>query len=111
MDGRRVLNGNRINFVGNSSDNFVINVAGNSNSISQSNISLSGGITPDQVLFNFTGQSGCSVEVNKSNSTCNGIILAPRCNVRVHNPFPFVGEVYGATVKIDSAAVLKAACK
>jgi choice-of-anchor A domain-containing protein len=100
------LNSNTITFIANNpSAKFVINIAGTTNTISQSFINLTG-ISASQILWNFTGPSGCSVEVNKSASQWNGTILAPNCSIRVHNPFPFIGDLLGNTVQIDSAAVL-----
>ena len=100
------LNNNTITFsAANSTDKFVINVAGSSSSISQSFINLTN-IAASQILWNFTGPAGCSVLVNKSNSLWNGTILAPRCDVRVHNPMPFTGDILANTVTIDSAAVI-----
>jgi choice-of-anchor A domain-containing protein len=101
------LNSDTLTFnASNPNDQFVVNVAGSSNTISQSNIVLNG-VSASQVLFNFTGAPGCTVEVNKSNSTWSGTILAPNCAVRVHNPFPLVGDIYGNSVQIDSAATIK----
>jgi choice-of-anchor A domain-containing protein len=92
----------------NPNDKFVVNISGNL-AAAQLMISLMG-IPESQVIFNLTGSScsttPCSAEVNKSDSVWFGTILAPDYDVRVHNPFPFTGEVFGDNVQVDSGAML-----
>ena len=91
----------------NPNDKFVVNIGGDV-ALAQLQISLMGGITADQLIFNLTGSScsSCTAEVNKSDSVWFGTILAPDYDVRVHNSFPFTGDVFGDTVTVDSGAVL-----
>jgi choice-of-anchor A domain-containing protein len=91
----------------NPNDKFVVNVGGDF-AAAQLMISLMG-IPASQLIFNCTGSSfspSCTAEVNKSDSIWFGTILAPNYDVRVHNPFPFIGEVFGDTVTVDSGAKL-----
>ncbi|MCU1310431.1 MAG: hypothetical protein JWO20_1556 [Candidatus Angelobacter sp.] len=89
---------------GSADDRFVINIGGDM-LLAQLNISLLGGISSNNVIFNLTGAS-CTARVNKSDSTWSGTILAPDCSVRVDNPFNFDGEVFGKDVIVDSGAVI-----
>jgi choice-of-anchor A domain-containing protein len=90
----------------NANDKFVVNIGGDV-ALAQLQISLMG-ITADQLIFNLTGAScsSCTAEVNKSDSVWFGTILAPDYDVRVHNPFPFTGDVFGNTVTVDSGGIL-----
>lgn len=48
-------NGNTVTIDGSASDYVVIDISGNSNNKLDGALMLTGGITPDQVLINFTG--------------------------------------------------------
>jgi choice-of-anchor A domain-containing protein len=85
-------------------DKFVVNIGGDL-TVAQLKIAFSGDIDPNNVVFNLTGSS-CSAEVNKSDSIWFGVILGPQCELRVHNPFPFIGRLLGKTVTVDSGAAI-----
>jgi hypothetical protein len=65
---------------GNSDDLFVINVTGTSRSTLNNNIILNG-VTADQVLWNFTGNTNNSTEIVRTNNgslvTLNGVFYVP----------------------------------
>jgi choice-of-anchor A domain-containing protein len=106
INGNVSLNSNTLNFVAsNANDKFVVNVTG-SLAAAQSFVQISGGITPDELIFNLTGPAGCSARVNKGTGTWSGTILAPACDIRVDNPHPFDGEAFGNTVTVDSAGTI-----
>jgi choice-of-anchor A domain-containing protein len=60
---------------GGANDFYIVNVGGDV-TVSNGQILLSGGITPSNVLFNFTGAGG-AVNLTNASSTLNGIFLAP----------------------------------
>jgi hypothetical protein len=67
--------------VGLATDFVVININnGTTNESLGGPISLSGGITPDHVLFNFTGTSG-NLGASAGGATVNGLILAPNMKI------------------------------
>jgi len=107
ITGNVALNGNTLTFVAaNASDKFVVNVGGNFN-FAQSIISMSGFSNADQLIFNITDSCSSVAEINKGTSVFSGILLAPECDIRVHNQLTFAGELFGENVTIDSAAKLK----
>jgi hypothetical protein len=70
---------------GTASDSVVININnGTSNEALGGPISLTGGITADHVLFNFTGTSG-TLTSSVGGATVNGIILAPNMSIDLDN--------------------------
>ncbi len=102
------LNGNTLSFIAdNSADKFVVNIGGNFG-FSQSIINLSGFTNADQLIFNITDACSSVAEINKSTSVWFGTLLAPECDIRVHNQLSFDGELFGQNVTIDSAAKLTA---
>jgi hypothetical protein len=81
---------------------FIFNVSGGFK-FAQSQIVLTGGLTPRNVVFNFpTG--GDIIEVHKAESRFNGIILAPQREVRYSDPGVFNGAIIARIVKIYSGA-------
>lgn len=102
------LNSNTLTFVAaNAADKFVVNIGGDF-AFSQSVISLSGFSNPDQLIFNITDDCSSVAEINKGTSVFAGIVLAPQCDIRVHNQLTFAGELFGENVTVDSAAKLSA---
>lgn len=100
------LNSNILTFVAaNAADKFVVNIGGDF-AFSQSTIILSGFSNPDQLIFNITDDCSSVAEINKSTSVFAGILLAPQCDIRVHNQLSFDGELFGENVTVDSAATL-----
>ena len=106
ITGNVALNGNTLTFVAaNAADKFVVNVGGDFD-FAQSIISLSGFTNADQLIFNITDNCSSVAEINKSTSVFSGILLAPKCDIRVHNQLSFAGALFGENVEIDSAAKL-----
>jgi len=82
-------------------DFFIINVGGDV-TVSNGAILLSGGITPDHVLFNFTGATG-SVNLSNASSTLHGIFLAPQSSQSIHlTPRTVNGVIIGDTIHTSS---------
>jgi choice-of-anchor A domain-containing protein len=75
---------------GTSSETFIFNVSGNFR-LPNGQILLTGGVTPDHVLFNITG-SGSTVSMSSLNSDVLGTILAPSRAVNLSDG-TVVGEV------------------
>jgi hypothetical protein len=90
--------------VGTASDFVVFNIAnGTSNENIGGPISLSGGITPDQVLFNFVGTSG-NLGGSAGGATVNGIFLAPNMKVNIDNII-INGRLFGGRAGTDFQTV------
>jgi hypothetical protein len=70
-----------LTIVGGPTDTFVLNVSGNY-SFTKSFIKLSGGITPDNVLFNVTG-TGTTATISGSESIFFGTLLAVSRNITI----------------------------
>jgi hypothetical protein len=110
-----VINVNSINLtkanltlVGNSTDTFLINVTSPTALfvLNGVDVILSGGLTPNHVIFNFPGTGG-TVQVYKQTAGLNGTLLAPQRNVTIDNvtTSPWVtGSVIGSSVYVHSAA-------
>jgi choice-of-anchor A domain-containing protein len=90
---------------GSAADIFIVNVRGSLRLGSQEGLLLSGGVTADHVIYNFTGTTG-SVTLN-AGSTANGTILAPRYNVSV-NGATVNGELIagGGTLHLGQGATV-----
>jgi len=100
------LNSATLNFsASNAADKFVVNVGGNFD-YSQSVTHLFGGITADQVIFNITDSCSSTATINKSASVWSATLLAPNCDIRVHNPGDITADFFGQSITIDSAAVI-----
>ena len=110
-----VINVNSINLtkanltlVGSSTDTFLINVTSPTALFVLNGVKviLSGGLTPNHVVFNLPGTGG-TVQVYKQTSGLNGTLLAPQRNVTIDNVTvsPWVtGSVIGSSVYVHSAA-------
>ena len=70
------LSGGTLTIHGSASDSFIFNIAGTMELSGDTKIVLSGGVTPDQILFNFLG-AGNQVQTS-GNSLTTGIFLAPQ---------------------------------
>ena len=98
------LNGATLNLTAaNSSDLFVFNIGGTFN-FSQSIINLTG-ISFNNVIFNVTDACGVAT-INKGTSIWRGTLLAPNCDIRVHNTMDFQGSLFAQNVTADSGIVI-----
>lgn len=94
-------NSDVLTLIGGANDVFVFDVTGNFD-FSQSQIVLTGGITANNVLFNFlTGSSG-HVDLNKAANEFYGTILSPSAPIDYHNPATFVGRLIGTNITLHS---------
>jgi hypothetical protein len=79
---------------GTASQFVVININnGTSNETIGGPISLTGGITSDHVLFNFSGTGG-ELHGSANGATANGVFLAPNMKINVDNTI-FDGRLFG----------------
>jgi hypothetical protein len=97
-----------LTLIGNSTDTFLINVTSPTALfvLNGVHVILSGGLTPNHVVFNFPGTGG-TVQVFKQNSGLNGTLLAPQRDITIDNVTdnPWVtGSVIGSTVNVHSGA-------
>jgi hypothetical protein len=91
--------------VGSASDFVVFNINnGTSNESLGGPISLSGGITPDHVLFNFTGTSGNLSSGSTNGATVNGVFLAQNMLINLDN-VNIVGFLFGGRTGTDFSTV------
>jgi hypothetical protein len=100
-------NAQTLTLQGSANDVFIINVAGGF-TFAQSQIVLTGGVTANQVLFNFPG-SGAGVTLYKSSNVINGTFLAPERSIDYHNPASFNGAIIALNIDIHSNANLTGA--
>jgi hypothetical protein len=99
-------NGQTLTLHGSATDQFIINVSGNF-VLNSGKILLTGGLTPDDVVFNITS-SGNAVSTSGglgNESIINGIVLAPNSGIAMA-PGLIIGELIagGATVHLVSGA-------
>ena len=108
VTGDVALNGNTLTFTAaNPNDKFVVNVGGNFN-FAQSVINLGSNVAAGNIIFNVTDNcSSPPAEINKSASIFSGILLAPNCDIRVHNQGTITADLFGKTVLVDSAATIQ----
>ncbi|HEY1376790.1 MAG TPA: SdrD B-like domain-containing protein [Gemmataceae bacterium] len=87
---------------GSSSDVFVVNVTGTATFTGNSVLGLTGGVTADHVLYNFTGASG-NITSHVGN-VFNGTLLAPHYSFNLDGTFN--GEIIGGgkTIALLSGA-------
>jgi hypothetical protein len=89
---------------GSASDFVVFNINnGTSNEALGGPILLSGGITPDHVLFNFTGTDG-NLQASAGGATVNGIFLAPNMKINLDN-VTINGRLFGGQADADFQVV------
>lgn len=87
-------NGNTLTINGTSSQYVIIDVTGNGNGSNLNGaLALTGGITPDQVLINFTG-SGGNVQGAANGATLSGTFLIPYDTVQL-NSLTINGHIFG----------------
>ena len=92
------LSGQTLTFQGSASDYFIVNVAGDVNLSGSSQILVSGGLTPANVLFNVGGKVAQS-----GDSIVNGTFLVP--NGTVSNASAnFYGAIYAPEIALSGGA-------
>lgn len=87
-----------LTLVGDSSDIFLFNVAGNFD-FAGSRVELEG-ISWENVIFNFA--SGSEVMINKASTLFNGRILGPDATIEYHNPAGFNGAILAKSIDLHS---------
>jgi hypothetical protein len=97
------LNCSNLVLSGNAHDEFVFNIYGGTMSLTSSNVVLSGGLTPSDVVFDYVGKSG-SGPVMASNSNLYGIILANQQTVTIGNS-NVIGAVISNGLKVTNANI------
>ena len=92
------LSGQTVTFNGSADDLFVVNIAGDLVLSGSSQILLSGGLTPANVLFNVGGKASQS-----GSSIVNGTLLVP--NGKVDNASAnFYGAIYAPEIALSGGA-------
>ena len=86
-------NGHTVTIYGTASDFVVIDITGNSGNKLDGALTLTGGITPDQVLINFIG-SGGNVQGAANGATLEGTFLIPDEGVQL-NSLTIDGHLFG----------------
>jgi choice-of-anchor A domain-containing protein len=99
-------NSHTVTINGTASDYVVINVTGNSNDKLDGALTLTGGITPDQVIINFIGV-GNAVQGAANGATLQGTFLIPNMKVQL-NSLTINGRVFGGQPGVDFAFVSNA---
>jgi hypothetical protein len=86
-------NGHTVTITGTASDFVVIDITGNSGNKLDGALTLTGGITPDQVLINFIGVGG-NVQGAANGATLDGTFLIPNEGVQL-NSLTIDGHLFG----------------
>ena len=97
--GFSIGNGHTVTINGSASDYVVINITGNSGNKLDGALTLTGGITPNQVLINFIG-SGGAVQGAANGATLQGTFLIPNEKVQL-NSLTIVGHLFGGAAGQD----------
>jgi len=97
--GFSIGNGHTVTINGSASDYVVINITGNSGNKLDGALTLTGGITPNQVLINFIGVGG-SVQGAANGATLQGTFLIPNEKVQL-NSLTIVGHLFGGAAGQD----------
>lgn len=87
-------NGHTLTINGSASDYVVLNVAAASGNKLDGALSLTGGITPDQVLINFTGTGGANIQGAANGASLYGTFLAADLGIQL-NSLTIVGHLFG----------------
>ncbi len=96
-----------ITIKGGPSDVFVFQVAGQFN-FSSSQMILSGGVTPNNIIWNFAGAGG-DIDIFKDVTTAYGFFLGPQRNI-IQDHATVTGGYIGLNVTIHSAAIVNYPC-
>ena len=108
INGSINLNNASLILSGLASDVFVVNVTGSATFGGSGGLMLAGGVTPNHVLYNFTGSSG-TISSHVGN-TFYGTLLAPNYSFNLDGAF--VGEIIGggSSIVIMSGATVNNPC-
>lgn len=94
------LNASTLTLTGDGTTNYIINVSKFMSLASNSHIVLSGGLQPQNVLFNVRNTYAYDVTMSGA-STLDGIILAPGRNVKLTGGSQVNGEVIARAVSLS----------
>ena len=97
--GFSIGNGHTVTINGSPTEYVVIDVTGNSGNKLDGALTLTGGITPNQVLINFIG-SGGAVQGAANGATLQGTFLIPNEKVQL-NSLTIVGHLFGGAAGQD----------
>lgn len=86
------LNNANLTLTGPAGAIFIINISGSASLGGTASFALAGGVTDGNVLYNFTGPNGTSINTHVGD-TINGIILAPNYKLTLDGTFN--GEIIG----------------
>jgi hypothetical protein len=96
LSGNLKLSGtNNLTLTGSANDKFIFNIQGGLSMDGSAKIVLSGGVSAENVVFNFVG-SGSSLTTHVGNQM-QGIVLAPSRDITFHGMF---GEIIGGGKKL-----------
>jgi choice-of-anchor A domain-containing protein len=109
--GDYVFNIQSINFSGGKSltlsapagSNFILNITSGSLTLSPGSIVLSGGLTPDHVLINYTGTNNITTSGGQNSSRIYANILAPNAHVQL-TPGYVAGFIIAQSIQMSSGA-------
>ena len=105
-----VLSASTLTLTGDASTNYVINVSRFMSLSSGSKIQLSGGLQPQNVLFNLRNSASFDVTLSGA-STVDGIILAANRNVKLTGASVVTGEVIARGVSLSgNSRVINPVC-
>ncbi len=97
------INGGSLTLTGGATDRFIFNVASDFQ-LSHAQIILSGGLTADNLIFNFSN-TGSEIKFNKADTVVFGTILAPFRDIEVKDTgLVLTGAVIGQNLVIHSGA-------
>jgi hypothetical protein len=100
------LSGGNLTLNGSANDKFIFNITGTMELSGDTNILLSGGVTPDNVLFNFLG-AGSQVQTSGKSDTV-GIFLAPARVFNINGGFHQTEFISGISLSFQSNPVVVA---
>jgi choice-of-anchor A domain-containing protein len=83
--------------------NFILNIASGGITLSPGSIVLSGGLTPDHVLINYTGTNNIQTSGGQNSSRIYANILAPNAHVQL-TPGYVAGFIIAASIQMSSGA-------
>jgi len=98
-----VLSSSTLTLSGTASQHFIIDVTGNFSLSGASQVLLSGGLTPQDVLFNIVGSSPSSIGLS-GGSSLKGIVLAPNRMVTLSGGSSDLGEVIAQKITLSGSS-------
>ncbi len=106
INGNINLNNASLILSGSASDVIIVNVTGTASFVGTGGLSLAGGVTPNHVLYNFTGSSGTIA--SHVGNVFYGTLLAPTYSFNLDGSF--IGEIIGggSSIQLLSNAAVNA---